>query len=106
MAEGATDLIDRLGEYRLMPRIDAAAEFAGAHQVLLLRHGPSAVDVDLSIAWLPFELEALAAAETLEVAGVPVGVARAEDLVVYKRSVPRTSRTSSGCSRCTAGPST
>jgi predicted nucleotidyltransferase len=77
-------LIDRLREHRLVPRIDDAAEFAGAHQVLLLRHEPSGVDVDLSIAWLPFELDALAAAQTLEVAGVRVPVARAEDLIVYK----------------------
>jgi predicted nucleotidyltransferase len=79
-----TDLLDRLRDHRLVPRIEGAAEFASAHQVLLLRHEPSGVDVDVSIAWLPFELDALAAAETLEVAGVRVGVARAEDLIVYK----------------------
>jgi predicted nucleotidyltransferase len=79
-----TDLIDRLGEYQIMPRIDDAADFADAHQVLLLRHEPSGVDVDLSIGWLPFELEALAAAQPLDVAGVRVKVARAEDLIVYK----------------------
>lgn len=78
------DLIDRLREHRLVPRMDDAAEFAGAHQVLLLRHEPSGVDVDLSIAWLPFELDALSAAEFAEVAGVRVAVARAEDLIVYK----------------------
>jgi predicted nucleotidyltransferase len=81
---GLADLVDRLGEHRLVPRIEGAAEFAAAHQVLLLRHEPSEVDVDVSIAWLPFELDALAAAETLDVAGVRVGVARAEDLIVYK----------------------
>lgn len=81
---GLTDLLDRLREHQLVPRIEGAAEFAGAHQVLLLRHEPSGVDVDVSIAWLPFELDALAAAETLDVAGVRVSVARAEDLVVYK----------------------
>lgn len=78
------ELIDRLREHGLVPRIDDAAEFAEAHQVLLLRHDPSGVDVDLSIAWLPFELDALAAAESLDVAGVRVAVARAEDLIVYK----------------------
>jgi hypothetical protein len=78
------ELIDRLREHGVLPRIDDAAEFAAAHQVLLLRHEPSGVDVDLSIGWLPFELDALAAAEPLDVAGVRVAVARAEDLVIYK----------------------
>lgn len=78
------DLLDRLREHGIVPRIDDAIEFATANQVVLLRHEPSGVDVDLSIAWLPFELEALAAAQHLDVAGVRVAVARAEDLIVYK----------------------
>jgi hypothetical protein len=77
-------LLERLQEHALVPRIPDAAEFAAANQVLLLRHAPSGVEVDLSIAWLPFEIDALAAAERLEIAGVPVPVARAEDLIVYK----------------------
>lgn len=81
---GLVDLIERLREHQIVPRIDDAAEFAEAHQVLLLRHGPSGVDVDLSIGWLPFELDAMAAAQPLDVAGVRVAVARAEDLIVYK----------------------
>lgn len=59
-------------------------DFAAIHHVLLLRHEPSGVDVDLSIAWLPFELEALAASEPLDLAGMRIPVARAEDLIVYK----------------------
>ena len=78
------DLLDRLRAYDLVPRIDDAVEFAAANQVVLLRHVPSGVDVDLSIAWLPFELDALAAAQRLDVAGVHVAVARPEDLIVYK----------------------
>lgn len=81
---GLADLIGRLRAHQIVPRIDDAADFAEAHQVLLLRHEPSGVDVDLSIGWLPFELDALAAAQPLEVAGVLVKVARAEDLIVYK----------------------
>lgn len=78
------DLIARLREHDLVPRIDDAAQFAAASQVLLLRHRPSGVDVDPSIGWLPFERDALAAAERLDVAGIEVAVARAEDLIVYK----------------------
>jgi predicted nucleotidyltransferase len=40
--------------------------------------------MELSLAWLPFEREALRRAELLDVGGVNVPVAVAEDLVVYK----------------------
>jgi hypothetical protein len=77
-------LIDSLRPHALIPRIPDVVAFATANQVVLLRHEPSGVDVDLSIAWLPFELEALAAAERLEIAGTHVPVARPEDLIIYK----------------------
>jgi len=77
-------LLDALRAHALVPRIDDVATFAAANQVVLLRHEPSGVDIDLSIAWLPFEHEALAAAEPLDLAGTRVAVARAEDLIIYK----------------------
>jgi hypothetical protein len=83
-AIGLTDMLDRLRAYDLSPRIEDAVEFAAVNQVLLLRHDPSGVDVDISIAWLPFELEAITASEPLELAGARIPVARAEDLIVYK----------------------
>lgn len=36
------------------------------------------------MAWLPFELEAIAAADSVDVGGVSIPVARAEDLLIYK----------------------
>jgi hypothetical protein len=77
-------LIDTLRGCDLVPRIPDALAFAAANQVMLLTHVPSRVDVDLSIAWLPFENEALAAAERLSLGGAEVAVARAEDLIIYK----------------------
>jgi predicted nucleotidyltransferase len=77
-------LLEALRVHGLVPRIDDVIAFAEANQVLLLVHEGSGVDVDLSIAWLPFELDALAAAEPLEIAGTRVPVARAEDLIIYK----------------------
>jgi predicted nucleotidyltransferase len=87
VAGGAMELpalLEVLRAHELVPRIDDALPFAAANQVVLLRHEPSGVDVDLSIAWLPFEHEALAASELLDLAGVRVAVARAEDLIIYK----------------------
>jgi hypothetical protein len=66
------------------PRIPDAAAFAAATHVLLLRHDPTGIDIDLTLAWSPFELEALAAADAVVIGGARVRVARAEDLVVYK----------------------
>lgn len=74
-------LLEPLG---LTPRVDDAVKFASENQVLLLRHSPSGVDVDMSIAWLPFELDALARATSIEFGGIAVRVATAEDLVIYK----------------------
>ena len=70
--------------YSIHPRIEDAIAFARTRQVLLMRHTPTAVDVDLSLAWLPFELDALAAAEDMLLGSVEITVARAEDLVIYK----------------------
>ena len=73
-----------LARHEIYPRIDDAIAFAKARQVLLVRHAPSGVDVDLYLAWLPFELDALAAAEDVLLGSVEITVARAEDLVIYK----------------------
>lgn len=71
-------------QHDLSPRIEDARAFAHANQVILLRHAPSGVDVDISLAWLPFELEALSTSETLTIGDAQVPVARPEDLVIYK----------------------
>jgi predicted nucleotidyltransferase len=77
-------MLDTFRTHDIVPRIEDVTAFAAVNQVVLLRHEPSGVDIDLSIAWLPFELDALTAADRLEMAGTRVPVARAEDLVIYK----------------------
>lgn len=66
------------------PRIDDAVAFAEQTQVLLFRHSETGIEIDVSLAWLPFEEEAIAAAEELEVEGIGLPVARVEDLLIYK----------------------
>jgi predicted nucleotidyltransferase len=73
-----------LREEGIAARIADAEQFARRHSVLLVRHEPTGVDVDLSLALLPFEREALDRAERLDLGGVRVPVALAEDLIVYK----------------------
>ena len=87
IAGGGTDLealLAVLQQQGIVPRIEDAVRFAERTHVLLLRHGPSGIDVDLSLAWLPFELDAIAASDVLSIHGARVPVARAEDLVIYK----------------------
>ncbi len=78
------DILVGLGRHGIVPRISDALEFAAQHQVLLLRHQPSGIDVDITIAWLPFEIEAVRAAQIVAVDDVNVPVVRPEDLVIYK----------------------
>lgn len=87
IAGGKVDLgklVELLKGYEIAPRIPNAIEFARESNVLLLRHEPSKIDVDLSLAWLPFELEALGAAEEVRLHGTDVRIPRVDDLVVYK----------------------
>lgn len=78
------DLFHILGRYQIVPRIQDARSFARERQVLLLRHDPSGTPIEVSIAWLPFEKEALEKATPVRFAGIEIPVATAEDLVIYK----------------------
>lgn len=75
--------------HRIVPRISDAIAFARERQVLLLRHEPSGVTIEVSFAWLPFEEEALERAYEIDFQGVRLRVARAEDLIVYKAAAWR-----------------
>ena len=77
-------LFDVLARHGLAPRIADAREFARRRQVLLLRHEPSGTPVEVSLAWLPFEHEALERATIEDIAGIAVPIASAEDLIIYK----------------------
>jgi hypothetical protein len=68
----------------LVPRVSDAARFALAHQVILLRHQASGTPLDITLARLPFEMEALARATAVNFGGPTLRVATVEDLVIYK----------------------
>lgn len=78
------ELFAVLAIHRIEPRIPDAAAFATQRQVLLLRHRPTGTPLELSLAWLEFEREALERATPVDFGGVRVRVATAEDLVVFK----------------------
>jgi hypothetical protein len=78
------ELARHLEGYDIVQRIEDALAFARENQVLLLRHQTTGVDVDLSLAWLPFELEAIAGRMSVSTRKLRAQIARPEDLVVYK----------------------
>ena len=77
-------LVADLAHAGIVARIDDALTFAAESQVLLSRHAETGVDIDVSFAWLPFELEAIAAAGPAMVGSAKLQVAQPEDLVIYK----------------------
>ncbi len=77
-------IFDVLSRHEIGPRIQSALEFARARQVLLALHEPSGISIDASLAWLPFEEEALQSSLATEFAGIPIRVPRPEDLLIYK----------------------
>jgi predicted nucleotidyltransferase len=77
-------ILSTLARHGIVARVADADRFARTRQVLLLRHGQSETPLDISLGWLPFERAALNRADTLDLAGIRVPVARAEDLIVYK----------------------
>lgn len=85
-AEGVeiASVLEILSRHGIVGRIPDVAEFARVHQVFLLEHRGSGTPMELSLGWLPFEREAMARAERMDLLGVTVPIARAEDLVIYK----------------------
>lgn len=73
--------LERVG---IQPRIAEAIAFADENQVLLMKHVESGVEIDVSRAWLPFEIEALEAAREETLAGVRIAIAQPEDLIIFK----------------------
>jgi hypothetical protein len=69
-------VLRRLKAHEIVPRIPNARAFARANQVLLLRHAPTRIDMDVSLAWISFELEAIARAQRMTFATVRIRVAR------------------------------
>jgi len=79
--EALCQVLERAG---FVPRVPDALAFARQRQVLLMRHEASGVPLDLSLGWLPFERDAMSRATPIDLAGVTLPVATAEDLVVFR----------------------
>jgi len=70
--------------FGIFPRRADALAFARATRVLLLRHRPSEVDLDVSLGAIPFERALVERAIIKRIQRVTFRVATAEDIVVMK----------------------
>lgn len=77
-------LVDVLRRHQIVTRIADAEAFAATNLVLLTRHRPTKVDLDLSFGWTVFEHEALAARTSTRYGKVAAPMARVEELLVFK----------------------
>ncbi len=77
-------LYNSASHFSFQPRISDALDFARRSRVLLMRHEPSGIDVDISFAALPFEEEALKKAISVKIEDVKICLPLPEDLIIMK----------------------
>lgn len=82
-------LLRAFASERIVPRITNAEAFARESLVLLLRHAPTEVELDVSLGWTAFEHAAIDARSDAKYGSVVAPMARAEDLVVFKTLAAR-----------------
>ncbi|HVF86110.1 MAG TPA: nucleotidyl transferase AbiEii/AbiGii toxin family protein, partial [Pyrinomonadaceae bacterium] len=78
------DMLKQARLHGFVPRSQRPLEFAAQTNMLLLRHGATGVEIDLSCGALPFEREIIERAQAVELPGMTVRVVTPEDLIVTK----------------------
>jgi hypothetical protein len=82
--------LDASRRHGIEPRIRDAAAFARKQRVLLLRHAQSGTSIDVTLALIPFEREAIARARPSRIGDLEIPLPTAEDLVIMKAIARRT----------------
>lgn len=80
----AETLLRSSASFHFVPRMNDALDFAQKNRILLLRYAPGQIDIDLSLGALPFEEEIVERSTWIDVGGLEILVASAEDLVIMK----------------------
>lgn len=70
--------------FGFLPRIDDALAFARRSRVFLIRHKPSGIDIDISVAALPFEEESIAQVRWTNVGKLSLPLPTPENLIIMK----------------------
>ena len=76
-------------QFGFVPRVPNSLGFARKNRVLLLRHEPAGVDVDVLFGALPFEKEAIERGRRVIAGGVSLPLPTPEDLIIMKAIAPR-----------------
>jgi hypothetical protein len=71
-------------KFGFVPRLSDCVGFAKKSRVLLVRHKPSGIDVDITFGALDFEKEAVAHAVWLNIKKIPLPLPAPEDLIIMK----------------------
>jgi hypothetical protein len=87
--EEVPHLIEIAGRFGLVPRVSDPVEFARRSRMVLLRHGPTGVPLDLSLGVLPFEVEMVERKLSYEAEGLTIPLPTPEDLVIMKATAHR-----------------
>ena len=83
------DFVDSGATFGFALRMADALQFAETNRVLLLQHVKSGVDVDISLAGLPFELDAIKRRQIVKQGRLSLPVPTVEDLIVLKAAANR-----------------
>jgi predicted nucleotidyltransferase len=77
-------LIEAAAIEGMVTRIADAEEFARKNRILLLRHEPSGINIDISLGILPFEIEMIERGHEISVWGIQLRLPTPEDLIIMK----------------------
>ena len=77
-------VLEVAAEHDLVSRISGPIEFGEQARVVLLRHEPTQVSVDLALGALPFEREVIKRSFTIRVGGLDIRIPTPEDLIIMK----------------------
>ena len=77
-------LLQKAATHHIVPRIADPLGFAAHARVLLMRHEPSGIDLDLILGGLQFEYDAVAAAVPHQFGPLMIRLPRVEDLMIMK----------------------
>ncbi len=78
------DFLSAGEKFGFVPRRAGVLNFAKKNRILLVRHNPSSIDIDISLGALPFEEEAVSRAKMLKISGIKVSLPSPEDLIIMK----------------------
>jgi hypothetical protein len=78
------EVIGILKKYEIKPRISECEKFAEESRMLLMRHIPSGINVDISMGLLPFEREAVLRSQPVVLEDLTLPLPTPEDLIILK----------------------